>query len=42
MLEIFHDAKSAGHIGKDKTLGKLREYVHWSGMGEDARICFIL
>lgn len=35
ILNQLHNAKSAGHLGREKTLGKLRARYYWPGMTSD-------
>ncbi|CAG2217873.1 unnamed protein product [Mytilus edulis] len=38
MLHLCHDLRSAGHLGQDKTLAKLRHTVYWYGMTMDCKL----
>lgn len=35
ILNQLHDTKSAGHLGREKTLGKVRTRYYWPGMTSD-------
>jgi hypothetical protein len=35
ILANCHDAKTAGHLGQDKTLARVRKSFHWFGMTQD-------
>ena len=35
LFHEFHVARSAGHLGRDKTYAKLRDRVYWPGMKQD-------
>ena len=37
VMEELHSSKTAGHLGRDKTLPKVRERYYWFGMGLDVR-----
>ena len=37
LLAEAHDAPTAGHLGRDKTLGRLRESFYWPLMDEMVR-----
>ena len=40
ILFMCHDARSAGHLGRDRTLANIKRHVYWPGMNEDiARWC---
>ena len=36
-LDMIHASKSAGHLGREKTLPKVRERYYWVGMSADVR-----
>ena len=37
---MLHDARTSGHLGRDKTLASVRRHVYWPGMADDvARWC---
>ena len=38
ILEEFHDHKTGRHLGRDKTLTKIRHRFYWYGMGRDVLI----
>ena len=38
MLRLCHDIRSAGYLGQDKTLAKLRNVVYWYGMTTDCKV----
>ena len=35
LLHEFHDAPSAGHLGRDKTAAAIRQHYYWPGMSRD-------
>ena len=37
VLYELHSSKTAGHLGRNKTLPKLKERYYWAGMGVDLR-----
>ena len=37
ILDALHNGIAGGHLGEDKTLGKLKEHFYWLGYIEDAR-----
>ena len=37
VLDELHAAKTAGHLGREKTLPKVRERYYWVGMSSDVR-----
>ena len=40
VLNMSHDAKTAGHLGRDRTLANVKCHVYWPGMADDvARWC---
>ena len=40
VLNMSHDAKTAGHLGRDRTLANVKRHVYWPGMADDvARWC---
>ena len=40
VMRMAHDHKTAGHLGRDKTVSKIKRLVYWPGMGDDvARWC---
>jgi transposase InsO family protein len=38
VLEQYHDAKTAGHLGVRKTLSKVRQHYYWPGLKRDVRM----
>ena len=38
VLALCHDAKTSGHLGRDKTLARLRKSFHWYHMNQDCSI----
>lgn len=38
VLAMFHDSLVGGHMGRDKTLEKLRQRVYWYGMSTDVKV----
>ena len=38
VLEASHDAKPGGHLGRDKTLAKMRRQFYWYGLGRDVQL----
>ena len=40
IMKMAHDHKTAGHLGRDKTVAKIKRLVYWPGIGDDvARWC---
>ncbi|KAK7093130.1 hypothetical protein V1264_008778 [Littorina saxatilis] len=40
VLTMSHDDRTAGHLGRDRTLASVKRHVYWPGMAEDvARWC---
>ncbi|CAC5382285.1 unnamed protein product [Mytilus coruscus] len=37
ILTNLHDAVTAGHLGVNKTLGRIRERFYWTGVGENVK-----
>ncbi len=37
VLDMLHASKSAGHLGREKMLSKVRERYYWVGMTVDVR-----
>ena len=35
ILKMLHDERPAGHLGRDKTLAKIKQHAYWPGMAED-------
>ena len=38
IVSMHHDTHIAGHLGRDKTLAKIRERCYWYGLSRDVRI----
>ena len=40
VLNMSHDAKTADHLGRDRTLANVKRHVYWPGMADGvARWC---
>jgi hypothetical protein len=35
ILKLYHDVPTAGHLGIDKYLKKIKQDLHWSSMKDD-------
>ena len=35
ILRMLHDERPAGHLGREKTLARIKQHVYWPGMAED-------
>ena len=38
ILELFHDAPTGGHLGRDNTIAKIRQRYLWYGLSTDVRL----
>ena len=38
VMDRYHNAVSSGHLGTDKTVGKIRQRFHWRRLNQDVRL----
>ena len=38
VMKMLHDERSAGHLGRTRTLNRIKNHVYWPGMAEDVAL----
>ena len=41
VLNMSHDAKTAGHLGRDRSLANVKRHVYWPGMANDVMVMMV-